>query len=122
MRNLAPAAKPKKKKGSKSTSVFDVGQTSTRHRSNQDLEVYMSLFYEDRVSKLVRARCEAENIAGVPIWLIREVSKERFASEEQTIIDAVDKEIARRAEAAEATATALMAEEESERTPQEYQQ
>lgn len=119
MRNLAPAAKRKRKGGGKSTSVFDVGKTSTRRRNPQDVEVYISLYYDARIKPYVTERCKADSLSSVPIGIIREVAADRFASEEQVILDEVDKEIAARVEAA---TKALEAVEESQRTPEQYQQ
>lgn len=121
MRNLAPPAKPKKKGGGKSSSVFDIGQTTIRRRSHQEVEVYINLYYNDRIKPHVEARCEAEKLTSAPIGIIRDVAIECFASEEKNIIAEVEKETVRRAEAA-TTALKLAAEDQSERTPEQYQQ
>lgn len=119
MRNLAPAAKRKRKGGGKSTSVFDIGQTSTRRCNPQDVEVYISLYYDTHIKPYVTERCKADSLSSVPIGIIREVAADRFASEEQEILDEVNKEITARLEAA---TRALEAVEGSQITPEQYQQ
>ena len=119
MRNLAPSVKPKRKHRGKSTSTFDVGQTTTRHRNYQDVEVYINLYYHTRIKPHVKARCETEKLTSVSIALIREVAMNRFSSEEEEILEAVEEEISRRAKAAAET---LVDDMEAERTPEQYQQ
>lgn len=120
MRNLAPSAKPKRNGGRKSITVFDVGHTTTRRRNYHEVEVYISLYYQTRIKSHVTARCEAKELKSAPIWLIREVAMERFALEDQDVVDEIQKETARRAGAA--TVAVAVEEEESERTPEQYQQ
>lgn len=74
MRNLAPPTKPKRKHQRKSTSAFDIGQTTTHHCNHQDVEVYISLYYHTCIKPHVRACCETEKLTSVSIALILKVA------------------------------------------------
>ena len=106
-------------KGRNSTTIFEVGHTVTRRRHYQEVEIYINLYYQTRIKSHVTARCEAKELKSAPIVLFREVAKERLALEDHDIVDEVQKETVRRAEAAMAAVEVM---EESERTPEQYQQ
>ena len=78
--------------------MFNVGQTSTHRRNPQDVEVYISLYYDTRIKPYVTEHCKADSLSSVPIGIIHKVAADQFASEEQEILDEVDKEITARLE------------------------
>lgn len=119
MRNLASLVKPKRKHWGKSTSAFDVGQTTTHHCNHQEVEVYISLYYHTCIKPHVRAHCETEKLTSVSIVLIHKVAMNWFSSEEEEIREAIEKEISCCAKAATKT---LVNDMEVERTPEQYQQ
>ena len=98
------------------TAIED-GDEELSTRSQTKVEVYISLYYDTRIKPYICHRAlQSRQSLVCAYW---DYPRDRFASEEQEILDEVDKEITARLEAA---TRALEAVEGSQITPEQYQQ